>query len=87
MSTDMKGIARIIEKRTGIPTFGFTTNAMDTYVLGGNMVYREFLDRFCPALDGSQAISDSSSISVNLTRRNSTRLLDIGNVEALKEYF
>ena len=48
MSTDMKGIARIIENRTGIPTFGFTTNAMDTYVLGGNMVYEELLDRFCP---------------------------------------
>lgn len=47
MSTDMKGIAKIVEKRTGIPTFGFTTNAMDTYVLGGNMVYRELLERFC----------------------------------------
>ncbi len=87
MSTDMKGIARIIEKRTGIPTFGFTTNAMDTYVLGGNMVYREFLDRFCPALDGSQAISDSSSISVNLLGVTPLDFSIIGNVEALKEYF
>ena len=87
MSTDMKGIARIIEKRTGIPTFGFTTNAMDTYVLGGNMVYREFLDRFCPALDCSQTTSDSPSISVNLLGVTPLDFSIVGNVEALKEYF
>lgn len=50
MSTDMKGIAKIIEKRTGIPTFGFTTNAMDTYINGGNMAYSALLGRFCPDL-------------------------------------
>ena len=87
MSTDMKGIARIIESRTGIPTFGFTTNAMDTYVLGGNMVYREFLDRFCPALDDVQDRADSPSISVNLLGVTPLDFSVVGNVEALKEYF
>lgn len=64
MATDMKGISRIIESRTGIPTFGFTTNAMDTYVSGGNMVYRSLLERFCrddiPAF-GDDAGADEGS--------------------------
>ena len=87
MSTDMKGIARIIEKRTGIPTFGFTTNAMDTYVLGGNMVYREFLGRFCPNLENIPTSTQGNSLSVNLLGVTPLDFSIVGNVEALKEYF
>ncbi|ASS38290.1 nitrogenase component 1 [Mogibacterium pumilum] len=87
MSTDMKGIARIIEKRTGIPTFGFTTNAMDTYVLGGNMVYREFLGRFCPNLESIPTSPEENSLSVNLLGVTPLDFSIVGNVEALRDYF
>ena len=87
MSTDMKGIARIIEKRTGIPTFGFTTNAMDTYVLGGNMVYREFLGRFCPNLENIPTSPEENSLSVNLLGVTPLDFSIVGNVEALRDYF
>ena len=87
MSTDMKGLARIIEKRTGIPTFGFTTNAMDTYVLGGNMVYREFLGRFCPNLKNIQTSCKGHSLSVNLLGVTPLDFSIVGNVEALIDYF
>jgi nitrogenase molybdenum-iron protein alpha/beta subunit len=35
MGTDFRGIAHIIEKRTGIPTFSFETSGMYTYLQGG----------------------------------------------------
>lgn len=35
MGTDFKGLARMIEKETGIPTFGIATNGMHSYVRGG----------------------------------------------------
>ena len=60
---------------------------MDTYVLGGNIVYREFLDRFCPALDDVQDRADSPSISVNLLGVTPLDFSIVGNVEAQKEYF
>lgn len=34
MGTDFKGLARMIEKETGIPTFGIATNGMHSYVRG-----------------------------------------------------
>ena len=47
MGTDVRGIARVIEKRTGIPSFGFTTNGMDTYVMGAGAAYLAIAERFC----------------------------------------
>lgn len=48
MGTDVKGIMRLVEKRTGIPSFGFATNGMDTYVRGAGMAFRALAERFCP---------------------------------------
>ncbi|MCI2062999.1 MAG: nitrogenase component 1 [Eubacteriaceae bacterium] len=83
MSTDMKGLARVIERRTGIPSFGFTTNAMDTYISGGNMVYGEFLERFCP---DERPGHGSNKLSVNLLGVTPLDFSIIGNVEALRSY-
>ena len=84
MSTDMKGLARIIENRTGIPTFGFTTNAMDTYVSGGNMVYKELLERSCP---DDRKRCGKNRLSVNLLGVTPLDFSIVGNVEAMHEYF
>ena len=83
MSTDMKGLARVIERRTGIPSFGFTTNAMDTYVSGGNMVYGELLKRFCP---DERPGRGSNKLSVNLLGVTPLDFSIVGNVEALRSY-
>lgn len=47
LGTDMRGVARIIEKKTGIPTFGFFTNGMDSYIMGIEMAYLALARRFC----------------------------------------
>lgn len=85
MSTDMQGIARIIEKRTGIPTFGFTTNAMDTYVAGGNMVYGELLRRFCSPQETARTRKRNADTecSVNLLGVTPLDFSVTGNVPAL----
>ena len=48
MGTDFKGIARMIENKTGIPTFGIATNGMHSYVRGAGEALRWIVKRFCP---------------------------------------
>ena len=48
MGTDFKGIARMIERQTGIPTFGIPTNGMHSYVQGAGEALRWIVRRFCP---------------------------------------
>jgi nitrogenase molybdenum-iron protein alpha/beta subunit len=47
IGTDFHGIAKMIEKRTGIPTFGFPTNGMHSYLSGIDMSLQAFAKRFC----------------------------------------
>lgn len=47
MGTDFRGIAHIIEKRTGIPTFSFETSGMYTYLQGARQAFSAIADRFC----------------------------------------
>ena len=46
---DFTAVAELIEDRTGIPTFGFATTGMNTYVVGADMAFegiaRRFVDR------------------------------------------
>lgn len=39
IGTDFEGIARVIERRTGIPTFGFFTNGTHVYTSGASMAF------------------------------------------------
>jgi len=43
---DFEAVARIIEERTGIPTMGFSTTGMNTYVHGASMAFAELARRF-----------------------------------------
>ena len=46
MGTDFRGIAHIIEKRTGIPAFSFETSGMYTYLQGARQAFAAIADRF-----------------------------------------
>ncbi len=99
MSTDMKGIAKIIEKRTGIPSFGFTTDAVKSYVIGAGEAFRKIAERFCPAerppriselFDRSEADGKSETsgkYGVNLLGVTPLDFSIVGNVEALEDRF
>jgi nitrogenase molybdenum-iron protein alpha/beta subunit len=43
---DFTAVAELIEDRTGIPTFGFATTGMSTYVVGANMAFEGIARRF-----------------------------------------
>ncbi len=43
---DFAGVASLIEQRTGIPTFGFPTTSMRTYVHGADMALAALAERF-----------------------------------------
>ena len=44
--TDFAAVAKEIERRTALPTFGFATNGMNTYVSGVEMAYASLAERF-----------------------------------------
>ena len=43
---DFTAVAELIEERTGIPTFGFPTTGMNTYVYGASMAFEGIARRF-----------------------------------------
>ena len=43
---DFTAVAELIEDRTGIPTFGFPTTGMNTYVIGADMAFEGITRRF-----------------------------------------
>lgn len=45
IGTDFEGIARVVERRTGIPTFGFSTNGTHVYTSGASMAFAALAKR------------------------------------------
>ena len=43
---DFEAVAKVIELRTGIPTMGFATTGMNTYVHGASMAFAALAERF-----------------------------------------
>lgn len=84
MGTDFPGVARMIERRTGIPAFGFATNGMHSYVSGAGMALSAIAERFCPP----ELSRDSGPRpSVNLLGVTPLDFSVTGNVEAMRKYF
>ena len=83
MAVDLRGIARIIEKRTGIPTFGFLTNGMDTYIRGVGMAFEALAKRFVQKPAAGRPEHDG--LSVNLIGVTPLDFSINGNAEKLEE--
>lgn len=58
---DFSSAARVIEKRTGIPSFGFATTGMSSYVSGASSALKEIAERFC-----DKNIKKANNNSVNI---------------------
>jgi nitrogenase molybdenum-iron protein alpha/beta subunit len=43
---DFEAVADVVEKRTGIPSFGFPTSGMNTYIHGASMAFEGLVERF-----------------------------------------
>lgn len=99
MGTDFKGIARLLERRLGIPVFGFATNGTHSYVSGVGMALAQAAKRFClpkEQLTGPGGIQKqipaekadgAQKPCVNLLGVTPLDFSVTGNVEALKEAF
>lgn len=51
IGTDYKAVASVIEKKTGIPTFGFATNGMHDYLSGISMAFEAFASRMTSPME------------------------------------
>ena len=51
---DFEAVARVIEGRTGIPTFGFAATGMHTYIQGASMAFAALAERFVADTDRRQ---------------------------------
>lgn len=87
MGTDLSGIARVIEKKTGIPTFGFPTNSMHSYVTGAGMALAAVAERFCVPLTRPDALKKGEKPVINLLGVTPLDFSVTGNVEAMKKLF
>ena len=83
MGTDFKGIARMIENKTGIPTFGIATNGMHSYVRGAGEALRWIVKRFCPP--GIKA-DRSAALKVNILGVTPLDFSLTGNTARLKDF-
>lgn len=83
MGTDFPGLARIIEKRSGVPSLGFPTTGMSSYVKGVSMALAGIAERFCQP--GLLKLSGSRHPSVNLLGVTPLDFSVTGTVEALRK--
>ena len=58
---DFTAVAELIEERTGIPTFGFPTTGMNTYVYGASMAFEGIARRFA-----KRNVEKTVHLSVNI---------------------
>lgn len=82
MGTDFKGIAHVIEQETGIPTFGFKTSGMYSYIQGASQAYEMLAKHFVQ----EQPKPNSSSIRINLLGMTPLDLGYSGNKEAIDSW-
>lgn len=84
MGTDFQGIARSIERKTGIPAFGFATNGMHSYLSGVSMALEKVAERFCDPSLQPEPVKPGDPLSINLLGVTPLDFSVNGSVEALR---
>lgn len=79
MGTDFKGIAHVVEQETVIPTFGFKTSGMYSYIQGARQAYQMLAENFVKDTKKEK----SSSIRINLMGMTPLDFGYSGNKEAI----
>ena len=80
MGVDIPALARLAEKRFGLPCFGFATNSMHSYQLGVGPALAAIAERFCPEQAPAQ---HAGRLGVNLLGVTPLDFSITGNVEEL----
>ena len=70
---NFEAVASVIEQRSGIPSFGFPTTGMNTYIHGASMAFAGIVERFVD--DPADSISRESN-TLNMSARRLASVLD-----------
>ena len=70
---DFEAVASVIEHRTGIPSFGFPTTGMNTYIHGVSMAFAGIAERFVDDPDDSK---NSEGNTLQMSARKLASVLD-----------
>ena len=89
---DFKGVARMIEKKTGIPVIPVATDGLKSYVCGVGLSTREWIRRFgdktlLPAETSENRLQRLREYGVNLLGVTPVDFSRMDNVNALKKVF
>lgn len=79
IGTDFKAVASVIEKRTGIKTFGIDTNGMHTYISGASKAFCALFDGLC-----TEKAEKSDIPSVNILGVTPLDFSVNGSVQSMK---
>ena len=74
IGTDFKAIANIIEKETNIPTFGFDTTGMHSYVSGAYKAFEALAKRFLKRNDKESRAEQKESIDKESREHQNSRI-------------
>lgn len=80
IGTDFPAIAKVVEHKTGIPTFGFATNGMHSYLSGASMVFKTLVDRIV-----DKNFTKDSQLSLNIIGATPLDFSVNGSVESIKK--
>ena len=70
---DFEAVASVIEQRTGIPSFGFPTTGMNTYIHGASMAFAGIAKRF---VDDPAPKDCTGGSTLQMSARKLTSILD-----------
>lgn len=84
--TDFEGVAKLIERETGIPAFGFDTNSMHSYQQGVGTALAAVARRFCLQTKKTNPLGKEKP-SVNLLGVTPLDFSIMGGAGALKNLF
>lgn len=82
IGTDFAAIASVIEQRTGIPSFGFNTNGMHSYLSGAGMAFKALAGRM---VNRNIKRDSNPAISVNILGITPLDFSVNGSAESIKE--
>ena len=84
IGTDFQAVAKAVERRTGIPSFGLQTNGMDSYVRGAGGALAEIAERVKPP--GRKRFSLPGRIKINLLGVTPLDFSINGSVREMEKY-
>ena len=83
---DADAASRVIEERTGIPTFGFATTGMKSYVHGASLAFETLADKIVDQ-NGKDNIAESTMPKINILGLTPLDFSVNGSEKSIKEYY